>query len=117
MVNGERLGWLGRQGLDSVILVGPFPVGSFRDAGRAGMLPAQWDVGHAVGMSLQVKISYYNREGKELAVAWLYLTCVGRCPAKSLSPRIRPDPPGWNSLGATGNKGLGVHRCWRGRGK
>ncbi|NWU21169.1 PADI1 deiminase, partial [Dyaphorophyia castanea] len=24
----------------------------------------------------QVKISYYNREGKELAVAWLYLTCV-----------------------------------------
>ncbi|XP_031987642.1 protein-arginine deiminase type-1-like [Corvus moneduloides] len=24
----------------------------------------------------QVKISYYNREGNELAVAWLYLTCV-----------------------------------------
>uniref|UniRef100_A0A8C5JDI2 Protein-arginine deiminase n=1 Tax=Junco hyemalis TaxID=40217 RepID=A0A8C5JDI2_JUNHY len=24
----------------------------------------------------QVKISYYDREGRELAVAWLYLTCV-----------------------------------------
>ncbi|NWV53814.1 PADI1 deiminase, partial [Daphoenositta chrysoptera] len=24
----------------------------------------------------QVKIAYYSREGKELAVAWLYLTCV-----------------------------------------
>ncbi|KAJ7422273.1 hypothetical protein WISP_38614 [Willisornis vidua] len=25
----------------------------------------------------KVKISYYGREGNELAVAWLYLTCVG----------------------------------------
>uniref|UniRef100_A0A8C9MQZ9 protein-arginine deiminase n=1 Tax=Serinus canaria TaxID=9135 RepID=A0A8C9MQZ9_SERCA len=30
----------------------------------------------------QVKISYYDREGHELAVAWLYLTCVGRCPPR-----------------------------------
>lgn len=37
------------------------------------------DLGHDPGMSLQVKISYYGREDNELSVAWLYLTCVGRC--------------------------------------
>lgn len=62
--------------------------------------------GHGVGMSLQVKISYYDREGRELAVAWLYLTCVGRCPPKLQEFVVSWDLAGstrQNSLGATGH--------------
>uniref|UniRef100_A0A8D2P131 protein-arginine deiminase n=1 Tax=Zosterops lateralis melanops TaxID=1220523 RepID=A0A8D2P131_ZOSLA len=36
----------------------------------------------------QVKISYYDHEGHELAVAWLYLTCVGWGKSCSCSPMV-----------------------------
>ncbi|NWU38624.1 PADI1 deiminase, partial [Hylia prasina] len=73
----------------------------------------------------QVKISYLDGEGRELAVAWLYLTCVevsldvdwsrsGRVKSKGKDKVTRADPPpasSWNVSGRDG--GLGGVNCDR----
>lgn len=125
MISGEQLGWtswgLAEWGGRGLIRdpYGALP-SSFCDPGRAEIPPAQWDVGHSVGMeipsawwdvghsvgiSLQVKISYYDHEGHELAVAWLYLTCVGRCPLRPHEFQLS-----WDLAGSTRSAFLGDHR-------